>query len=230
MLLLFSCSVVSDSSQAHELQLARLPCPSLSPGICSNSRSLSRWYHPTISLSVSPFSFWPQSFPASWSFSMSWLLESGGQSTGALVSASALPMNIQGWFPFGLTGLISLLSKGLSRVFPSTIVRKPLNSWVLSLLYGATLTSVHDYWKTIALTRRTFVGKVMSLLFNMLSRLAIDFLPRSKHFLLSRLQSPSAVILEPKKIVCHCFHCFPIYLPWSDGTGCHDLHFLNIEC
>ena len=83
--------------------------------------------------------------------------------------------------------------------------------------------------KTMALTRQTFVGKVMSLLFNMLSRLVITFLPRSKHLLISWLQSPSAVILEPKKIVSHCFHCFPIYLPWSDGTRCHDLGFLNVE-
>ena len=83
--------------------------------------------------------------------------------------------------------------------------------------------------KTIALTRWTFVGQVMSLLFNMLSRLVITFLPRSKHLLLSWLQSPSAVILEPKKIKSDTFHCFPIYLPWSDGTRCHDLSFLNVE-
>ena len=81
--------------------------------------------------------------------------------------------------------------------------------------------------KTIASTRRTFVGKVMSLLLNMLSRLVITFLPRSKRLLISWLQSPSAVILEPK--VCHCFHCFPIYLPRSDGPTCHDLSFLNVE-
>ena len=79
---------------------------------------------------------------------------------------------------------------------------------------------------TIALTRRTFVGKVMSLLFNMLSRLVITFLPRSKRLLISWLQSPSAVILQPKKIVSHCF---PIYFPWSDGTRCHELCFLNVE-
>ena len=84
--------------------------------------------------------------------------------------------------------------------------------------------------KTIALTRQTFVGKVMSLLFNMLSRLALAFLSRSKHLLISWLQSLFAVILEPPKIkFCHCFHCFPIYLPWSDGTKCHDLSFLNVE-
>ena len=84
--------------------------------------------------------------------------------------------------------------------------------------------------KTIALTSQTFVGKVMSLLLNMLSRLVISFLPRSKCPLNSWLQSPSAVILEPQKNkVWHCFHCFPIYFPWSDGTGCHDLRFLNVE-
>ena len=83
--------------------------------------------------------------------------------------------------------------------------------------------------KTIALTRRTFVGKVISLLFNMLSRLVITFLPRSKHLLISWLQSQFAVTLEPKKIVGYCFHCFPIYLPWSDGTRCHDLSFLNVK-
>ena len=83
--------------------------------------------------------------------------------------------------------------------------------------------------KTIALTRWTFVSKVMSLLFNMLSRFVIAFLPRNKHLWISWLQSASAVILEPQKIVCHCFQCFPIYLPWSVGTRCHDLSFLNVE-
>ena len=90
----------------------------------------------------------------------------------------------------------------------------------------------HSYMttgKTIALTKWTFVGKVMSLLFNMMSRLVITFLPRSKCLLISWLQSPSAMILGPKKVVWHCFHCFPIYLPWSDGTRCHDLRFLSVE-
>ena len=90
----------------------------------------------------------------------------------------------------------------------------------------------HPYMTTgkiIALTRRTLAGKVTSLFLNMLSRLIITFLPRSKRLFISWLQSPSAVILEPKKIVWHCFHWFPIYFPWSDGTGCHDLRFLNVE-
>ena len=83
--------------------------------------------------------------------------------------------------------------------------------------------------KTITLTRWTFVGKAMSLFFNMLSRLVITFLPRSKCLLISWLQSPSAVILEPWKIGSHCFHYFSVYLPWHDGTRCHDLSFLNVE-
>ena len=83
--------------------------------------------------------------------------------------------------------------------------------------------------KTIAVTRWTFVGKVMSLLFNMLSRFVIAFLPRSKHLWISWPHSPSAVILEPKKVKSHCFHCFPIYLPWSDGIGRHVLSFLSVK-
>ena len=111
-ILLFIRSVMSDSLWPHGLQHTRLPCPSPSPRACLNSGPLSWWFHPTI------LSSGPQSFPASRSFLMSWLFTSGGQSTGA--SASVLPMSIQGWFPLGLTGLISLQSKGLSRVFSST--------------------------------------------------------------------------------------------------------------
>ena len=109
---------MSISLQPHGLQHARLPCPSLSSGVCSVLCPLNRWCHPTISSSVAPFLFCHQSFPASGSFPMSWLFTSGGQSIKA--SASVFLMNIQGWFPLGLTGLISLLSRGLSRVFSST--------------------------------------------------------------------------------------------------------------
>ena len=108
----------------RELQHVRLPCPSLSPWAYSNSRALSQWCHPTISSSVTPFSSCPQSFPPSWSFQMSQFFTWGGQSIGALASAPVLPMNIQGWFPLELTGLISLLSKGPSTVVSSTKVRK----------------------------------------------------------------------------------------------------------
>ena len=112
--LLFSPSVVSDSLQRHRLLHTRLPCPSLSSRSCSNSCPLSRWCHPTISASIDPFSSCLQSFPASGSFPKSQLFASGGPSIGASASTSVLPMNIQGWFPLGLTGLISLLSKRLS--------------------------------------------------------------------------------------------------------------------
>ena len=120
----FSCSVVSDSLRPHELQYARLPCPSPFLRICSNSSPLSRWHYPTTLPSVVPFSSCFQSFPAWGSLSMSQSLTSGGQSIGASASASVLPMNIHGWFPLGLTGLISLLSKGLQRVFSSITIQK----------------------------------------------------------------------------------------------------------
>ena len=123
-LLLLSCSVMSDYLQPRGLQHARRPCPVLSPGVCSDLPPSGWWGHPNISSYVVPFSSFPQSFPASESFSVSWLFTSGDQSIGASASASVLPMNIQGWFPLGLTGLISLQSKGLSKVFSSTTVEK----------------------------------------------------------------------------------------------------------
>ena len=134
-------------------------------------------------------------------------------------------MNTQDWSPLEWTGWISLRSKGLARVFSNTTVQKHSGLFTVQLS--------HLYMtarKTRALTRWTFVGKVMSLLLDMLSRLVITFLPKSKRVLILWLQSSSAVILEPpKNKVWHCFHCFPIYFPWSDGTRCHDLHFLNVE-
>ena len=170
-----------------------------------------------------------QSFPASQSFPVSQFFTSGGQSIGVSASPSVLPMIIWGWFPLGLTGWISLPSKGLSRVFSNTTVLKTSILWHSSFFMVQLSLPYMTAGKTIALTRWTFAGQVMPLLFNMLSRLDTAFLPRSKHLLISWLQSPSAMILEPPKIVCHCFHCFPFYLPWSDGTGCHDLSFLNVE-
>ena len=161
----FSCSVVSDSLRPHEPQHARPPCPSLTPGVHPNSCPSSRWCHSTISSSVVPFSSCPQSFPASGSFQMSQLLASGGQRIGVSASISVLPVNTQDWSPLGWTGWISLQSKGPSRVFSNTTVQKHQLS--------------HPYMtteKTITLTRWTFVDKVMSLLFNMLSRLVVTFL------------------------------------------------------
>ena len=119
-----SCSVVSYSLQSHGLQHARLLCLSLTPSVYSNSCPLHWWCHPTASSSVGPFSFRLQSFPASGSFPMSQLFASGGQSIGVSASASVLPMNVQDWSPLGWTGWISLLSKGLSRIFSNTTVQK----------------------------------------------------------------------------------------------------------
>ena len=135
-------------------------------------------------------------------FPMSQLFASGGHSIGTSASASVLSMNIQDWFPLGLTGLISLESKGLSGVFSNTTLQKHQFFGAQPSSQEASSNS-HPYMttgKTIALPRRTLVGKVMSLLLNMLSRLVITFLPRSKRLLISWLQSPSAVILEPPKI------------------------------
>ena len=136
-LLVFNYSGLSDSLPHHGLQYTRLPCPSLSPGVCSNSRPLSWWYHPTISSSVYPFSFGPQSFPASASFPMSRLFTSGGQCIGASASASVLPINIQGWFPLGLTGLISqessptLQFESISSLVFSLWSNSHIHTWLL---------------------------------------------------------------------------------------------------
>ena len=191
---------MSDSLRPHGLQHARPPCPSPASRDYSNSCPSSQWCHPAISSSVVSFSSRLQSFLTSGYFPVSQLFASGGQSTRVSTSASVLSMTIQGWFPLELTGLISLQSKGLSRVFSNTIVQKhqffsaQLSLWSNSHLHTWLLE------KTITLTTWIFVNKVMSLLFNMLSRLVIAFLPRSKRLLISWLQSPLAVILEPKKI------------------------------
>ena len=137
---------MSDSLWPHELQHTRLLCPPLSPGVCSDSCLLGWWCYLTISSFVTPFSFCILSFLTSRSFPLSQLLASGGQTVGVSASASVLPMNIQGWFPVGLTALISLQSKGLSRVFSSTTF-KSINSMALRVLCGPTVISVNDYWK-----------------------------------------------------------------------------------
>ena len=149
---------MSNSLQPHGLWHTGLPCPSPTPKSFSNSCPSSQWCHPTISSSVIPFSSCLQSFPASGSFPMSQFYTSGGQSIGVSASASVLPMNIQNWFPLELTGWIFLLSKGLSRVF-SAPQFKSINSSALSFLYGPTLTYIHDYWKTIALSRQNLLAK-----------------------------------------------------------------------
>ena len=187
--------------------------------------SSSRWYHPTISSSVAPFSCL-QSFPALGSFSVSQLFTSGGQSIRISASAS-VSMNIQDWFPLGLTRLISLQSKGISSLLQhhsSKVSILPCSAFfMVQISHPYTTTG-----KTTALTRQTYVGKVLSLLFKILSRLVITFLPRSKRLLISWLQPPSAVILEPSKIkfvavstvspsICHEWW---EWMPWSSFFEC----------
>ena len=228
MKLLFICSVVSNSLHPHGLQHARLPSSSLSPRVCSNSSPLSQWYHPTISSSVIPFCSCLQFFTALRSFS----------------SESALCIKWPKYWSFSISpsnehsGLISfrvdwfdLLS--VQRTLKSLLQHHGLKSSVLqhSAFFMVQLSRPYVITrKTIALTIQTFVGKVMSLLFNTLCRFLIAFLPRSKHLLISR----RAVVtvssdFGTQENSLSLFLLFPIYLPWSDGTRCHDLSFLNVD-
>ena len=183
------------------------------------------WLGDTIQLSHPLLSPFPAAFNPSQHHC---LFVSGGQSTGPSASASVLPMNIQGWFPFGLTELISLLSKGLSRVFSSTTIQKhqffgtQLSLWSNSHIC-TWLLEKPKLWQYGPLSAK-------SLLFNMLSAFVTAFLLRSKHLLILCLQPLSAVIFEPKKIKSVTVSVFsPIYLPWSDANRCHDLRFLDVE-
>ena len=191
---------MSDSLRPNELQHARPPCPSSTLRVYPNSCPLSRWCHPTISSYVIPFSSCPQSLPASGSFQMSQISASDGQIIGVSASISVLPVNTQDWSPLGWTGWISLQSQGTLKS-----LLQHHSSKASILLHSAVfiVQLSHPYMttgKTIVLTRWTIFGKVMSLLFNMLSRLVMIFSPRSKCLLISWLQSPSTVILEPRKI------------------------------
>ena len=170
----------------------------------------------------------PQTLPASESFPMSQFFAWGGQSIGVSALASFPPKNTQDWSPLEWTSWISLQSKGLSRVLSNTTVQKH-QFFSTQLFFTVQLSRPYmTTGKTIALTRQTFVGKVMYLLLNMLSRLVITFLPRNKHLLISWLWSPSAVIFWSAKKN-KVWHCFLIYFPWRDGTRCYDLSFLNVE-
>ena len=169
---------------AHQASLAITSSRSLLKLICTESVMLSNHLilcHPLL----------PSVFPTSGSFLMHWLFASG-KTIGASVSASLLPVNIQEWFRLGLTGWVSLESKERSRVFSSTVQKHQLFGAQPSL--WSTLTSIHDYWKNHSFDNMDFCPKVMSLLFNMLSRFVIASFPRSKCLLISWLQSPSAVI------------------------------------
>ena len=168
-------------------------------------------------------------FPASGSFPMSWLFASGGLNTWASPSASVLPMNIQAWFTLELTDLISLVSKELSKSLLQHQSTKASVAWC-SAFFMVPLS--HPYvttGKTIALTSWAFYSKMMSLLFNILFRFVIAYLPKSKHLLILWLQSTSAVILEPRKIKSATVFIFNHLFVTSDGNRCHDLSFLNVE-
>ena len=221
---------MSNSLWSHGLQHSRLPCLSPTPRVYSNSCSLSWWCHPTISSSVVFFSFHLQSFPA----------------LGVFSNVSIFLIRWPNYWSFSFSispsneysGLISFRIDRLALLAVQGALKSLLqhHSSKASFLQHSAFFMIqlfHPYMttgKTIALTRWTLIGKVMSLLFNMLSRLVITFLPRSKHLLISWLQSPSTVIFGvPKNKVLYCFHCFPNYLPWSDGARCHDLSFLNVE-
>ena len=171
----FSLSVMSDSLRPRESQHSKPPCSSPTPRVYPNSCPSSRWCHSAISFSVIPFSSCPQSLPASGSFPMSQFFTWGGQSIGVSALASFLPMNTQDWSPLGWTGWISLQSKGLSRV----LQHHSSKASILQCSAFFTVQLSHPFMttgKTIALTRRTFVGKGISLLLNMLSMLVITFL------------------------------------------------------
>ena len=161
---------------------------------------------------------------------MSQLFTSGGQSIGASVSPSVLPMNIQGWFLLGLTGLSSLLFKKISK---SLLQHYNLKASVLwhSVFFMCQLSNLYIITgEIIASSIEAFVRKRMSSPLNMISMFVIAFFPKNKYLLMSWLQSPSTVILEPpKNKICNSFHFSPFYLLWSDGTKCHDLSFFNVE-
>ena len=216
---------MSDSFQPHGLQHTRLPCPSPTPRVHSNSRPSSRYAiqpsHPLLLPSPPAFNLSEHQGLFQWVSSLH-------QVTKVLdFQLNISPSNeYSGLISFRMDWLDLLAIQGnLKSLLQYHSLKASIFQW--SAYFIVQLSHLYmTSGKTITLTRWTFVGKVMSLLFNVLSRLLITFIPRSKHLLTLWLQSPSAVILEPQNIV---WHCFPIYFPWSDGTGCHDLCFLNVE-
>ena len=195
----FTRSVVSDSMQPHELQHARPPCPSPTPGVHPNSCPSSQWWHPAVSSSVVPFSSCSQSLPASELFPMSQCFTLGGQHWSFSFSIS--PSNEYSVLTSFMMDWLDLLA--VQGTLKSLLQHHSSKASILQCSAFFTVQFSHPCMttgKTIALTGRTFVGKVKSLLLNMLSRLVIIFLPRSKHLLISWLQSPSAVVLEPPKL------------------------------
>ena len=225
----FNCSVVADSLQPHESQHSRPPCPSPTPEF---TQAHVHWVgdaiqpsHPLSSPSPpAPNSSQHQSLSNESTLHMRW------PKYWCFSFRISLSKEHPGLISFRMDWLDLLAVQGTLK---SLLQHHSSKASILLCSAFFIVQLSHPYMttgKTIALTTQTFVDKVMSLLFNMLSGLVITFLPRSKLLLISWLQSPSAVILDPKKYkVSHCFHYFPISLPWSDGTRSHDLSFLNIE-
>ena len=169
--------------ETMDYRMPGFPVLQLSPGICSNSSPLSLWCHPTISSSFVPFFSCLQSFPASGSFPMSQFFASGGESIGASALALVLPVNIQGWFPLGWTGLISLVSKSLFQHHSS----KASILWHSAFFMVQTLTLVHNYWKNHSFDYMDLCWKSSLCFLILCLRFIIAFLPRSKHLLISWL-------------------------------------------
>ena len=205
----------------HGLQHTRLPCPSSTPGAFSNSCWSSRWSHPTIS-PCHPLLLLPSIYESMRVFSNESVLHIRWPKYWSF-SFSIRPSNEYSGLISFRTDCLGLLA--VQRTLKSLLQYQNSKAWTLQCSAFFMVQLSHPYLtneKTIALTRQTFVANVMSLLFNMLFMFVIAFLPRNKHLLISWLKSPSVE-------VCHCFPCFPIYLPWSDENGCHDLSFLNFE-
>ena len=209
------------------------PCPSPTPGVYPNSCPLTQWCHPNISSSVICFSSWFQSFPASGSFQMSPFFQSRRPKYWHFRFNISPSNEHSGLISFKMDWLDLLAVQGTLK----TLLQCHSSKASIHRCSGFFIVQLsHPYMttgKTIALSRLTFVGKIMSLLFNMLSRLVITFLSRSKSLLLSWLQLPTGVILEPRKIKSATVSTVsPTICLWhfmSDGTGCHDLRFLNVE-
>ena len=212
----------------HGLQHPRPPCPSPTLGACSNA-SVMLVMPANHLLLCCPLLLLPSIFPSIRIFSSESVLHIRWPKYWSFTFSNSPSNEYSGLTSFKIDWLDLLAVQGTLK---SLLQHHSSKASVLQCSGFFIAQISHPYMttgKTIALTRRTFVGKVMSLLFNMLTRLVIAFLPRSKRLLISWLPSPTAVILEPKKIVCHCFHCCPICLSWCDGTACHDLRFLNVD-
>ena len=219
----FSHSITSDSLWPHGLQCVRLPFPSPTSGAYSNSWPLNWWCHLTISCSVVPFSSCLQSFPASGSFPKSQFFTSGGPSIGVSASALVLPMDTQDDLLYdGLVGS-PCCPRGSQESSPGPQF-KGINSSVLCLRYSSAFTIVRDHWEDHSLGCGISVSKAAPLLSNTLSASVTAFLPRGNRLLLSRLRWPES----PRRGGLPLLPLFPFYLPWRDGTGCHDHIFLNV--